>query len=115
MSAPISIQHRGRVLADRVTVAQTFFDRMRGLLGRLEIGRGEALVLRNAAQIHTFGMRFPIDVLFLDADGRVLHVIRAMRPWRLSRWVRKCRYVVELPAGVADSVAAGDVVELRRL
>jgi uncharacterized membrane protein (UPF0127 family) len=56
-------------------------------------------VLEPATQVHTFGMRYPIDALFCDEDWVVLHIVRAMAPWRLSRWVRGSRFVVEFAGG----------------
>jgi uncharacterized membrane protein (UPF0127 family) len=71
---------------------------MRGLLGRSSIERGEGMLLRPAPAIHTAFMRFPIDVLFLDDDLRVLSVVEAMRPWRTAS-NRKARAVLELATG----------------
>src|SRR5207253_2310168 len=74
---------RGAVLAERAEVAERAWARIKGLLGREALGAGEALVIRPCTSIHTFFMRFPIDVLFLDAGGSVLRAIGAMRPFRL--------------------------------
>lgn len=73
---------------------------MMGLLGRSSLPADEGLLLVPAWSIHTWFMRFPIDVVFLDAEGRVLRVVERMRPWRLVS-VRHARAVVELAAGVA--------------
>lgn len=113
MHSELRLEHEGRVLADRLVVAVGMWDRMRGLLGRSDFASGEALLLSGANQIHTFGMTFSIDVLFLDAEQRVVHLIRAMRPWRISRWVRRARCIVELPAGAASEVDIGDLVLLK--
>jgi uncharacterized membrane protein (UPF0127 family) len=71
---------------------------MRGLMGRGTIERGEGMLLRPAPAIHTAFVRFPIDVLFLDDDLRVLSVVEAMRPWRTAS-NRKARAVLELATG----------------
>ena len=64
--------------------------------------------------IHTFFMRFSIDVLFLDADLTVRRVIEDLRPWRLSPWVLSARSVLELQGGVLrGSVKVGDRIEMR--
>lgn len=76
-----------------------------------ELEPDEALII-SAAQIHTFGMIFPIDVVFCDGSWRVVHVVHRMRPNRVSRWARGARYVVEMPAGVADGIAVGDRLAL---
>ncbi len=109
----VSVAVDGRKIADRAVVVQTAWSRIKGLLGRDQLVRGQALVIEPARQIHTFGMRFPIDVLFCDRDGRVVHIVRHMRPNRLSRWVLRARYVVELPADVVSAdVAVGETVSV---
>jgi len=74
---------------------------MRGLLGRRDLPHGEGLMLRPASSVHTAFMRFPIDAVFLDRDGRVLKVARGLRPWKTSAR-RKARAVLELPAGESE-------------
>lgn len=86
------------MLAETVMVASTPLERMRGLLGRPPPARGQALLLEPASQVHTFGMKEPIDVLFCDSDGVVVHVVSAMRPRRVTRWVRGAKRALELPA-----------------
>jgi uncharacterized protein len=103
----------GRVLAEHLRWARSPAARRRGLLGAPQLEAGEALVIAGAPQVHTFGMRYPIDVLFCSSDWTVLHVVHSMKPRRVSRWVRRARYAVEMPAGAAAGVKRGDVLELR--
>jgi uncharacterized membrane protein (UPF0127 family) len=101
----------GEVLAS-AEVATTSRARRRGLLGR---DRVEApLVLRPCRQVHTIGMRIPIDVIWCDRRGRVTR-IATLAPRRLSRIVWRADFVVEAAAGVASrwSLAVGDVLEVR--
>jgi uncharacterized membrane protein (UPF0127 family) len=88
----------GRVVCERCIVADRAHRRMRGLLGRRYLRRGEGVVLRPAWSIHTAFMRFPIDVVFLDADQVVVRIERNMGPWRTMSH-RGAREVVELAAG----------------
>lgn len=98
----------GVVLADSVVWARSFRSRARGMIGR-ELPAGSALVLEPAFQIHTFAMSYEIDALFCDADWSVLHVVRGLRPNRVTRWVRGCRRVVELPSGsIPGELAVGE-------
>jgi uncharacterized protein len=97
-----------RVLADDVAWASSHPARARGLIGRSPLRAGQALVLDGARQVHTFGMRTPIDVLFCDDSWSVLHVIRSMKPLRVSRWVLRARYVIEMPSGSSSAVGQGD-------
>ena len=75
--------------------------RLKGLLGRPRLERGEGMLLRPAPAIHTCFMRFPIDAVFLDRDLRVLGVTPRLRPWRWARRRGACA-VLELGAGEAD-------------
>lgn len=85
---------------------------MRGLLGRDAIEG--ALVLRPCRQVHTLGMRVPIDVAFCDTTGMVLR-IGTLRPWRISRFVWRSRFVVEAAAGAFDrwGIRPGQALEVK--
>lgn len=104
---------RGRVICERCTVADRALARLRGLLGRSELRPGEGLLLRPSPSVHTWFMRFPIDVVFLDRDLRVLDARAAVRPWRMAGH-RGARVVLELAAGEARrrGVRAGDQLML---
>jgi uncharacterized protein len=88
----------GAVLCEHCVAADTPLARMRGLLGRKELPRGEGMLLRPAASVHTAFMRFPIDVVFVDRNGRVLDIARSVRPWRAVA-CKGAKAVVELAAG----------------
>ena len=68
------------------------------------------MLFERARQVHTFGMRFTLDVIFCDDDWRVVHVVHELRPWRVTRFVHDARYVIELPAGAAAGLTAGEVL-----
>jgi uncharacterized protein len=93
----------GLEIARNLRWAGTWTERARGLLGQSQLGPGEGLALLCAPQIHTLGMRYSIDVVFCDRDWRVLHVIKAMPPNRMSRWVRGASVTVETRAGTLDA------------
>ena len=99
----------GSVACERCTVAHRMWPRMRGLLGKRGLDSGDGLLIRPAPSIHTFFMRFPIDVVFLSRQGEVLKVAERVPPWR----ARSCRHayaVLELAAGEAGrrGIAVGD-------
>jgi uncharacterized membrane protein (UPF0127 family) len=96
----------GECLAEHVEWARTPYARARGLMGRETFPSGHALIIERANQVHTFFVRWPIDVIFCDRDWKVLRAT-TMPPWRIGRWVRGARYVIELPAG-RSSVHVGD-------
>lgn len=91
---------RGTV-AEKITWSLSFWTRLRGLLGRRPLQAGEAMVIRPCRRVHTFGIGYPLDVVFCDEALSVLHV-QALAPRRLSRRVGKAALCLELPAGRAQ-------------
>lgn len=105
---------KNAVVAADVQKADDFFSRGIGLLGRAGLASGEALWLVPGKSIHTWFMRFAIDVLFLDKGLSVVKVIEDMRPWRVSPWVAEAHSVLELRAGsLQGAVSVGDRLEMR--
>jgi uncharacterized membrane protein (UPF0127 family) len=92
--------HRGdgASVCEHCLAADAPFARMRGLLGRRELPRGEGILLRPAASVHTAFMRFAIDVVFVDAEGRVLKIAHGLAPWRTAA-CRGAKAAIELSAG----------------
>ena len=122
---PLLRRHEGRLLLWNTrtrlpvaTVVETAFDsadRRRGLLGRDGLAAGHALVIAPTNLVHTFSMRFPIDIIFAARDGRVLKVRRAVPPRRIAGSLRGFA-VVELAAGQIDAsgTRVGDTIEVVR-
>src|SRR5215470_17198740 len=106
-------RRNGHVVATEVLTAFDSKSRRRGLLGIDGFQQGSALIIAPTNAIHTWFMRFPIDVAFVARDGRVVKVRHQMRPWRMSGAIRGYA-VIELPPGTlaaADTVAE-DVLSL---
>lgn len=106
-------RRNGRILAAQVLTAFDSKSRRRGLLGSDGIQTGRALIIAPTNAIHTWFMRFPIDVAFVARDGRVVKVRHGLRPWRMSGAIGGYA-VIELPAGAlaaADTIAE-DVISL---
>ncbi len=83
----------------RARIARTFPERARGLIGTKALAPGEGMLILNCNAIHTFFMSFPIDALFLDADDRIVKVVRNIRPWRFFVWGGwRARKVLEIKA-----------------
>jgi len=112
--APRLERQDGSTVCERCLLAETPLTRMKGLLGRRDLPRGEGLLLRPASSIHMFFMRFPIDAVWLDGDLTVLNVCRGLAPWRTAR-CRGAKAVLELPAGEAGrrGIRPGDRLVLR--
>jgi uncharacterized protein len=80
-----------------VTVADTPFARMRGLLGRMRLRSDEGLWTFPCRGIHTFGLMFPIDLIYLDAELRVIHLVESLGPLRIAPIRMNSESVLELP------------------
>jgi uncharacterized protein len=97
----------GKELAHRVAVAETLVARAKGLLGRRALPRGEGLLIRPCMGVHSFFMKFPIDVVFLDRQNRVVAAVENLKPQRITRIWLSSVSVIEVPAG---AVAASETV-----
>jgi hypothetical protein len=100
-------------LGNKVRTAETFLSRLAGLLGTAAIAEGEGLWIVPCRGVHTLGMRFPIDVAFLDARGVVVGILEGLPPNRVGRTFRGARGALELRAGTlaATGTAPGDRLE----
>jgi uncharacterized protein len=104
---------RGTVLASRLEVAGTGETRRKGLLGRNSLEPGGGLWIAPCESVHTFFMRFAIDLVYLDRKHRVRKVRHSVEPWRISACIT-AHSVLELPAGSvrATQTELGDIVEI---
>src|SRR5690349_20872528 len=89
----------GRVVIPHLEIARSLWKQTIGLLGRSQLPADSGLWIEPCNSIHTWGMKFAIDVLFLDASGTVLRTVPNVRPWRVCWPVRRARAVLEIPAG----------------
>lgn len=99
------------MVAGRVEIAKSFSARLLGLIGRDRLGEGEGMFLRNCSNIHTFFMKFPIDVIYLDNDSKVVAVETNVKPWRMGGIHWRAKHVLELRPYTAGWIAAGDTLE----
>ena len=105
----------GAELSSNVDVADNLFKRMKGLLGQREMGKGESLWIKPCMSIHTFFMKFSIDVIFLNRKNEVVVTIENLKPNRMTRLYPKAVSVLELPTGIieATSTVVGDKIEIK--
>ncbi len=104
----------GSCLSRHVRLADDWLGRLRGLLFSPPLRADACLVILPCQQVHTHFMRYALDVVFVDREWRVVRVLRALRPWRISPWVRDAHAVIEFAAGGAAGVETGQRLLLRR-
>ncbi len=103
---------RGTVLGTRIGMADRWWQRLAGLLGKERLAPGEGLWLRPCRAVHMFGMSQPLDVAFLDRSGRVVAAYRELQPGRRTSYHGQARDALELPPGVlaATGTIEGDTI-----
>lgn len=98
-----------------VEVAETFFQRFKGLMLRKSMNCNEGLILLRCSSIHTWFMRFAIDVVFLDINHRVISMKEKIKPWRMVGFIKNAYITVELPEGSIreKQIDEGDILIFR--
>jgi uncharacterized protein len=109
--ARVTDETTGSIVASRARIARSMWARFRGLMLSAPLEAGEGLVIEPCNSIHMMFMRFPIDAVFYDREGKVTRVAHGVPRWvGLALGGRGARGVVELPVGAADSVEPGHVL-----
>ncbi len=108
---------RNTVVVEHARVARGRWERLVGLLGRKSLADGEGLLLQGTRNVHTIGMRFAIDVMYLDPANRVLYTVNALPPNRIALWRWGVHSALELSAGAINRsrTRVGDFVSLVQL
>jgi uncharacterized membrane protein (UPF0127 family) len=101
LGATLRLSVDGVLVLEKLFVARGFWERGLGLMGRKRIPArmGQGLLFPFCREIHTFSMRFPLDVFFLDEEGQLLSERRNVLPWRIARGPKGCRHCLETAAG----------------
>ncbi len=105
-------QTRGSLLAEQAELADNYWTRFVGLMGRRELPGGSGLVLKPGGGIHMWFMRIPLDVVHVDKRDRVTHVLRGIKPWRFGPLFVGGKLAIELPVGTARDTQVGDEVSI---
>ncbi|MEZ4749373.1 MAG: DUF192 domain-containing protein [Bdellovibrionota bacterium] len=104
----VALQNDKGTLIPECFIAESYMSRFLGLMGRSSIPQNEAICFPRCNSIHTFFMRFPIDVILVGEDGKIISVVRAMKPWRMLLPRKGVKHVIEMQA---NRVAALDLQE----
>lgn len=102
---------RGGAVAAKVTKVTSFWGRLTGLAGRQSLQPQTGIWLIPCNGVHTFGMRFSLDIIVLDRQMRVLQILRAVPPGRICRGTAGGYSTLEMPAGAAAGILVGDQLE----
>lgn len=110
----VTNQTKATVVCQQARIADTFATRLIGLLGKDRLEPDTGLLLQPSTGIHTWGMRFAIDVVTLDENRQVIGVWENVGPWRMRGLNSRTRSVLELPAGqiARSKIAVGDELAL---
>jgi uncharacterized membrane protein (UPF0127 family) len=100
-----------KIIINNLIVAKSFIAKLVGLLNKKNIN-DEGLLLMNCSSIHCFFMKFTIDVVYLSSDMQVLDK-ETVDPWKIGKFVKKAKHVLELPEGAAKVIMIGDMIEIR--
>ncbi len=94
-------------LLNRLHVARGFLERGVGLMFRKSVPEkyGDGLLFLHCRSLHTFNMRFPLDMVFLDGEGEILNIRRGVRPWKVVAGPKSAAHVFEVPAGVLSDLS----------
>ena len=100
------------LITAEVTEAAGFFGKLSGLIAGKKLKDDQGFLIKNCNSIHTMGMRYGIDAVFLDKDNRILKIYHDIKPFRVTPFVRDAFFVLEVRAGTIKrtSLTAGDLI-----
>ena len=100
-----------KVLANKIHFCNRFFSRLKGLLGTTKLDPDEACWLIPCNMVHTFGLQYAIDVVFLNKKNEIISVIQNLKPNRLSPFVSGAHSVVEFASGTQQKTRPGEQLD----
>lgn len=107
----ITNKRNGILIAGKAKVAKSLFSQLRGLIGYSSFDSDSALILPGCRQIHTFFMRFSIDIIFIDRNNRVIHIFESASPNKVSGYVPDSAAAIEISGGISSGkIEVGDVL-----
>ena len=108
----VKVKDKGIIIGNKVLTAENIFSRLKGLMFIKDM-KGDGLLINPCNSIHTFFMKFAIDVVFIDKNRKVVKILRNLKPWRISWFYPKAQQVLELKAGTLPShLKEGDTLIL---
>jgi hypothetical protein len=114
MKKYVKLKLNDKIICEKCELANNPITRFNGLMFRKRLNKSCGLLLEPCNQVHTFNMRFAIDVITMDKDNMVLEIFNAVKPWRVKPMVKGGRKVLELNENeaVALGIRCGDTIEI---
>lgn len=106
-----------QLLAEQAILASSFSQKLLGLMGKAQLLENEALILPQCKIVHSFFMKFPIDLIFCDQENKIVLLQENFKPWKISKFSLLTNYIIELPAGKikATECSLGNYLKLSPL
>lgn len=103
-----------KTIASKASLADSFMERALGLMFSKDLGNRDALIIEPTNSIHTFFMNYPIDVIFINSDYKVVKVFRKLKPWRMTRMYFTASKAIELMGGtLEEDISPGEYLEIK--
>lgn len=114
MKKTVALYKGGQMIIEEVFLADTFFNRLCGLIPSKDLEENKGIILIPCRQIHTFFMKISIDAVFLSKENIVIHIEHCMRPNKTTRYIKSAECVLELSCGAVEklNINNGDVLRL---
>ncbi len=105
---------RNITLMTEVIVSDNFFKRLKGLLGKKELPNNQCMIITPCKSVHTFFMKFPIHVVFINKNYEIVEIIENMEPGHISSYVRNAWSVIEMPVNESEKlkISVGDKLQV---
>ncbi|MBE8163172.1 MAG: DUF192 domain-containing protein [Bdellovibrionaceae bacterium] len=107
-------QKNSKVLSTKVHMARSFKSRLKGLMFSNPLAHGHCLWISQCKSVHSCFMKFTLDILFVDKKLRVIKIIKALKPWRITFFYIKADSVMEFNAGELNNIKVGDQLLLQK-
>ncbi len=109
----LKIRYKNKTLSENILVADTLWSRLVGLMFQKQLHEADGLMLDPCRSIHTFFMRYSLDIVFMNSKNEIIKIIRGMKPWRMTWIYLSASKTLELPAGkLPQDVSVGDRLEV---
>ena len=112
----VQISYGNKILSKDILIADTLGSRLIGLMFKKQLIGAEGLLINPCNSIHTFFMRYSLDIIFLSSDNKVIKIIRDLKPWRMTWIYFRAKKTLELPAGkLPPDIKVGDILEVENV